>query len=399
MVRLSILSHSRRIYLTYQSYLVRVRHGLVQHTLERVGKMQSKGQEMTPIAVGIIGGGYGVSTLLPAIASINDFKVISLARSEKSSPIFGPIDLENKQIESVSASEIIENPHVNLVIVACPPSAQEKFAIAALENGKNVFCEKPGGLNAEATKRISKAIDASRGIATIGYQFRYDPLIVWLQKKVYEGSLGRILKVDIQWETSGATKPSLASWRNELDQGGGVVREFGSHIFDYMSVIDPLNFDFHVGDATYISHEIQSNISQRDIQEIDFKAKFGSVQFNCKVSRKIAEPLGHKVTLQGEKGVAQVVHKTPFELTDMSARFWTGPKLEETDCTQELNLRSITEDLEKYKLDLRQLAVRNLFVDFSRLLSGNTAPKLPNFVQGISNQLHIEEVEKELFSL
>jgi predicted dehydrogenase len=361
--------------------------------------VRDQGQDIPPVTVGIIGGGYGISTLLPALSSISELDVTSIARSGNSNRIYDRRDIVNSRIVLSSAAEIIENPHVDLVVIACPPSSQEKYAVAALENGKSIFCEKPGGLNVEATRRISATIAATGRHATIGYQFRFNPLIKWLSKIVSEGSLGKIQKVDIQWETSGATKTPVTSWRNDPDKGGGVLRDFTSHIFDYMSVVDPLNFDFHNQNATATSHKVRSNILQTDIQEIDFNAQFGSVLFNCKVSRKITNPLGHKIIIRGENGVAQVLHKTPFGVADMSARFWSGMNVKEDDCTQELNLGGIAEELERYNLDLRQLAVRNLFVEFARLLRGGTVFNLPNFGQGVLNQLYIEEVEKALFSL
>jgi len=349
--------------------------------------------------VGIIGGGYGMSTLLPAIASISEFSVASIAKSRNSCPISDRKDLENNGILFSSADEIIKDPLVDLVVIACPPSYQEKFAITALENGKSIFCEKPAGLDLEATKRINATLHATGGHATIGYQFRYDPLIKWLRMKVADGDLGKIQKVDIRWETSGAAKTPSTSWRNDPEKGGGVLRDFASHVFDYMSVVDPLHFNFQVKDTSILNTKITSNLLEVDAQEIDFEALFGSVQFNCRVSRKIANPLGHRITIQGDKGVAQVVHRNPFRLNDMSARFWEDLNVSGRDCTQELNLGSIDEDLKKFELDVRQLAVRNLFIDFANLLRGGDAPNLPSFDHGIANQMRVEEVGKVLFSL
>jgi predicted dehydrogenase len=360
--------------------------------------VQDQGREIPPITVGIIGGGYGISTLLPAISSISGFNVISIATSSIPNRIYGHGNILSKKIAQSSASKIVKDPHVDLVVIACPPSSHEKYAVAALENGKSVFCEKPGGLNVEATRRISATIAASGKHATIGYQFRFNPLIKWLSKIVSEGSLGKIQRVDIQWETSGATKTPVTSWRNDPVKGGGVLRDFASHIFDYMSVIDPLNFGFQNHNAPSASHNVRSNILQKDIQEIDFNAQFGSAMLNCKVSRKIIDPLGHRINIQGENGAAEVLHKTPFRVTDMSARLWSGINVKERDFTKELNLGRILENQEKYNLDLTQLVVRNFFVEFGLLLRGGTAPNLPNFRQGISNQLCIEEFERALFS-
>jgi hypothetical protein len=224
-------------------------------------------------------------------------------------------------------------------------------------------------------------------------------LIKWLCAKVAGGDLGKIQKVDISWETSGTAKTPSTSWRNDPEKGGGVLRDFASHVFDYMSVVDPLNFNFQIKETSILNHKIRSKILEVDIQEIDFEALFGTIQFNCRVSRKIANPLGHRITIQGEQGVGQVVHRNPFRLNDMSARFWEDLNDVGRDCTQELNLGAIDEDLKKYNLDLRQLAVRNLFVDFVYLLRGGDAPNLPSFDHGILNQMRVEEVGKVLFSL
>jgi predicted dehydrogenase len=360
--------------------------------------MQYKDQKVQPFGVGIIGGGYGMSTLLPAIKSINDFNVLYIARSQKSNSTYGFSDLEDKGIACASASEIIGDPLVDLVVIACPPDVQEKYAIAALENGKSIFCEKPAGLDVDATRRIGKTVVATDGFATIGYQFRYDPLIKWLCKKVSEGGLGKILKVDVQWETSGATKSSSATWRSDLERGGGVLRDFAVHVFDYMSMIDPVYFNNIITDIDHSSCVIKNNRVEADIQEVDFEAFFDSVQFKCRVSRKIVNPLGHKIRIEGENGVAQVLHKTPFGLSDMSARYWSNEEGKEKDCTEQLGLVDVAFEMEKYQLDLRQLAVRKLFADLATQLGGGFVPNLPNFSQGIANQYLVERIQRALLT-
>lgn len=359
--------------------------------------MHYKDQRVQPFGVGIIGGGYGISTLLPAIKSINEFNVHSIARSQKSSSDHGFIDLENKGIACASASEIIRDPLVDLVVIACPPDSQEKYAVAALENGKSIFCEKPAGLDVDASRRIGKTVVATEGIATIGYQFRYDPLIKWLCMKVSEGGLGKILNIDVQWETSGATKSSSATWRSDLKRGGGVLRDFAVHVFDYVSIIEPAYFNNLITDKDNSGCIIKSNRLEKDIQDVDFEVFFDSVHFNCRVSRKIVNPLGHKIRIEGENGVAQVLHKTPFGIGDLSARYWSKEG-KERNCTDQLGLVDAAFEMEKFQLDLRQLAVRKLFVDLATQLGGGFAPNLPNFSQGIANQYLVERIQRAIFT-
>ena len=398
MSQTKLIRHSNNSNQTYQASIVRVRSGLGSDVRGGGRLMETKSQKLPQILVGIIGGGYGVSTLLPAISTINEFRVVSVALSGNSISRTEHKDLVGSGVLQVSASEIIEDPLVNMVVIASPPSTQEKFAIAALENGKSIFCEKPAGLDVHATRRIHAAVNATGGFATIGYQFRYDPLIKWLGMKVFEGSLGKIHKVDVQWETSGAINTSMNSWRNDPRKGGGVLRDFASHIFDYMSVVDPSNFKIQDIRPNHLNYGFRGNNLKNDLQDIDFQGLIGSVEFHCRVSRRIPHPLGHKITIEAENGIVQVVHKTPYGINDMFAKHNLGVDHGEIDCTQELDLESITSQMEKYKLDLRQLAVRNLFLDFAILLHGGTAPNLPDFVHGISNQMYVQEVEKALFS-
>lgn len=351
----------------------------------------------SPIRVGIIGGGYGISTLLPAISTLKEFQVYSLARSGNSGRKLERSGSAFQSLSIMSANEIIRDTTIDLVVIACPPVVQEKYAIEALKSGKSIFCEKPGGLNVEATRRIISVVNQTKGYATIGYQFRYDPLINWLTKRVTNGSIGKVRKIDIQWETSGAAKTPVTSWRNNLEAGGGVLRDFASHIFDYLSVID--QSDFKLIDTNYVSigRNIRSNIQRNDIQEIDFSAQYGEVQLNCKVSRKANNPLGHQIAIEGERGNIRILHKTPFGVKDMSARFWSNAESTGVDCAEELGLGKIAKDLERYGLDLRQLAVRRLFLEFALIFNVGAVSNLPGFGQALSNQLYVEEVQNALY--
>lgn len=360
-----------------------------------MGKLEGK---KFPIRVGIIGMGYGVSTLLPALRTRDEYKVISVAGSSDPKASAECERLIKMGIIPTTSQDVINSEEIDLVVIASPPTTQEKYAIAALEHGKNIYCEKPVGLNAEATQRINQVADRSKKIATVGYQFRYDPSIQWLVKRISSGSLGQINRVDIQWETSGAIKTGLSSWRSDREQGGGVLRDFASHIFDYMSIIDPLNFPCE-NESSATQHAFKSNKANLDIQEIDFSAQFGTAQLSCIVSRNAARPLGHRISIKGIYGGVQVTHRTPFGIKDIFAENWIGEKGKRSECNFELGLEEVAEESRRFDLDMRQLAARNLFGDLALEFNGVSTPLLPSLSQAISTQRLIDEAEQALYHL
>jgi hypothetical protein len=81
----------------------------------------------------------------------------------------------------------------------------------------------------------------------------------------------------------------------------------------------------------------------------------------------------------------------------MSARFWSNAESTGVDCAEELGLGKIAKDLERYGLDLRQLAVRRLFLEFALIFNVGAVSNLPGFGQALSNQLYVEEVQNALY--
>src|SRR6059058_2009766 len=55
------------------------------------------------------------------------------------------------------AEELINDPEVNAIYIATPPSSHEEYALRALKVGKPVYLEKPMSLNAASARRIASA--------------------------------------------------------------------------------------------------------------------------------------------------------------------------------------------------------------------------------------------------
>ena len=348
-----------------------------------------------PISVGIIGAGYGLTSLLPVLGLIPDYKVVCVATK--------PGINENSNIEASPSNEVffttpkdlIRNSEIEVVIIASPPSTHEEYAIAALAAGKHVYCEKPVGLNFASTWRILQASVQSKKICTVGYQFRFDPMIRWLKHQILSNEIGEVIRVEIQWETSGASRTPKLSWRNKLNSGGGVLRDFGSHVFDYLSFIDVINYGQTHREGTE-SHNFKSNIDTRDIQDVNFSGLFGQIEFNCIISRTRLKPIGHDIRIIGTKGEARAHHRPPFGLKDLNLEIFKGDGVREYFTPKEIATpRTLGSHLDQ--LDSRQLASSHLFLNLAEAIRGTSNKSLPSLEDSLSSQKLVDEAEAVLF--
>jgi len=90
------------------------------------------------------------------------------------------------------AAELIADPEVDLVTITTPPSAHEAIAVAALDAGKYVFCEKPLAHSLASAGRIVEAEGRNPGRLAVSHQLRYDPSfrrLIWLCSNGWVGKI------------------------------------------------------------------------------------------------------------------------------------------------------------------------------------------------------------------
>ena len=132
---------------------------------------------------------------------------------------------------------LVERDDIDLVDVCTPGDSHAEIAIAALEAGKHVLCEKPlANSVAEAESMASAAAAArDRGVfAMVGFTYRRAPAIGLARQLVEEGRLGRIHHVRAQYLQDWIADPSAPmSWRLDKEQAGsGALGDIGAHIVD-----------------------------------------------------------------------------------------------------------------------------------------------------------------------
>jgi len=137
---------------------------------------------------------------------------------------------------------VIERDDVALVDVCTPGDTHAEIAIAALEAGKHVLCEKPlANTVAEAEAMAEAAVRAAgKGVRSmVGFTYRRVPAIGLARKLVADGRLGDIRHVRAQYLQDWIADPAAPmSWRLEKDKAGsGALGDIGAHIVDLTQYI------------------------------------------------------------------------------------------------------------------------------------------------------------------
>ena len=124
------------------------------------------------------------------------------------------------------------------LVIATPNCFHAEQAIAALERGLAVFCQKPLGRNAAETRSIVVAARKSDSLLGVDLTYRHIPAMQRVRSLVESGALGKVFAVDAKFHNAyGPDKP----WFYDFSlSGGGCVLDLGVHLIDL--ALEPLRF-------------------------------------------------------------------------------------------------------------------------------------------------------------
>jgi predicted dehydrogenase len=133
----------------------------------------------------------------------------------------------------------MRHEEMEAVFVCTPPQAHCEAALAALEAGKHVLCEKPLASSLGEARCMWEAARQTSAVHMVNFSYRFRPEIAFLAKVIHSGLLGRIYHVwgtlsQGEWFTEDG-KPAqvrcdATAWR--FRPGGGVVLDLIPHLID-----------------------------------------------------------------------------------------------------------------------------------------------------------------------
>jgi predicted dehydrogenase len=133
--------------------------------------------------------------------------------------------------------ELVSRDDIDVVDVCTPGDSHAEIAIAALEAGKHVLCEKPlANSVAEARAMVTAAARArTAGVLSMcGFNYRRVPAVTLMRQLVASGRLGVIRHVRAVYLQDWIVDPQFPLvWRLQKERAGsGALGDIGAHIID-----------------------------------------------------------------------------------------------------------------------------------------------------------------------
>lgn len=139
------------------------------------------------------------------------------------------------------ATELINDPEVNAVYIATPPSTHTTFAIMALKAGKPAYVEKPLSSNYQDCNRINR-ISQQTGVPCFAAYYRRElPYFQKVKELVSDGCIGEVINVQIRFSVPPRDldyNSHNLPWRVIPDiAGGGYFYDLAPHQIDLLQCL------------------------------------------------------------------------------------------------------------------------------------------------------------------
>ena len=160
-----------------------------------------------------------------------------MSRSEKNARRYAERHGINKWY--TDAQELIDDPDVNAIYIATPPSSHATFAIMAMKAGKPVYVEKPLAANYEDCARVNRVSEETGVPCFVAYYRRYLPYFQKVKQIVQNGTIGNVMNVQVRFAVPPRdldySNPENLPWRLQPDiAGGGYFYDLAPHQLDLL---------------------------------------------------------------------------------------------------------------------------------------------------------------------
>ena len=110
-------------------------------------------------------------------------------------------------------SEVLQDPDVDAVVLATPPSAHRNQIVAAARAGRHAFVEKPFTMTLEEAREVVEAATSAGIVLGLGYTRRFHPSWADLRRRVRSGELGTILHMESTMTGPNGLSMPATAWR------------------------------------------------------------------------------------------------------------------------------------------------------------------------------------------
>lgn len=184
------------------------------------------------ICIGIIGTGFARTTQIPGFRDCMGARVVAISsrNREHAESVAREFDIENVVSDW---RELTAREDLDLISIVTPPALHCEMALAALEQGKAVLCEKPMAMNsAEASEMTERAREAGV-LALIDHELRFLKSRRTMRAMLHSGAIGAVRHCNYLFRSDyRGLLDRPWDWWSDHNMGGGTLGAVGSHAID-----------------------------------------------------------------------------------------------------------------------------------------------------------------------
>ena len=160
-----------------------------------------------------------------------------------------------------SWEKLVKRPDIDMIDITAPSNAHKEIGIAAANEGKHIFCEKPLALTLADAREMYEAAEKNKIKHQIGFNYRFAPAVLLAKKIIDDGKIGKVFHVRANFLQDWIIDPEFPLvWR--LDKkvcGSGSLGDLGAHFIDMAR--------FLVGDFATVMGMSKTFVKSRPLSE------------------------------------------------------------------------------------------------------------------------------------
>lgn len=153
--------------------------------------------------------------------------------------------------------ELLAQDALDAVVVATPDDTHVEIAMAALDRGLHLLCEKPLANTLAEAEQIARRADAAGVRHMTLFSWRWAPVWAELKRQLDAGAIGRPLEARFAFLGNDAYSPDYR-WRRDGARCNGALADFGAHMIDFVR--------WYLGEVDSVGATISTHIDRSGIE-------------------------------------------------------------------------------------------------------------------------------------
>ena len=184
---------------------------------------------MGKIKVALIGAGYISDYHARGLRALPNVEIVAVVSKQldNAKNFAGKYNIKEAY---TTILDVVSDNTIDAAIISTPNVYHVPYAIRLLENGKDVFIEKPMAMNAKEGMQLAEVAEKYGRSVMVGHMWRFDVDTQYIKESIDSGKIGKVIKtksygIHENWGPQGwFTKNDLA--------GGGALADMGVHAID-----------------------------------------------------------------------------------------------------------------------------------------------------------------------